>query len=354
MARRRVFASTALSALCLCMLTVLCGCASGPPKPRKLIYQAKKAHRSGDYGTTLRNFEKVLDTTPHVLNRSHYRDEIDLYRDAQIHYGLSEAKRAEAGGRLIDAWVYYAQVSVVDEARDECARAAEEASRLKRAVADDFLARAADAEARRDPHRALVAACQSLWYGGDERAAGIVAQVAHPLAGAGEPWRFSEVRDADVKDLVRTDSLERLRGEKEFAPYGIPIYFGEPPRYYVPMGEVKIEGRHYSQEIPPEYAVLDALAKLTRLARKKGADGIVNVRLLTRRKKAFTLGVLVKFAELPPEVSTGVPVVRTRIADGGEPVPSLVAAYSAREDLAELETPQPGAVATPVTEPGAV
>ena len=154
--------------ICACGLAIFAGCVSGPPKPKSLVRQSKKAYKNSDYSGTMRGFEKVLDTTPYVLNRSRYKDEIEMYHDAQIKYGLATAQKLETEGRLIDAWIYYVQLSVVDPDRRECQQAVNEAARLRLRIAEDFTRDAKTALANGRVHDAALAASQGLWYGGEE------------------------------------------------------------------------------------------------------------------------------------------------------------------------------------------
>ena len=326
----------------LVILGLLAGCASGPPSPRKLIYQAKKAYQAGDYRGTMVCMEKVLDTAPHVLQRSQFADEIQLYNDAQIKHGMAWAQTLEQSGQLIDAWIIYAQVAVVRPEREECRKAAIEALRLQKLIADRFLQEAQSALRAGDRHGALMAASQSFWYGGGDPAMEVFRSAAGSHDGVPAAPSTQVLRRAEVTDLLRTDSLDRFRGDPEFAPYGIPVFFGETPRYYETLGEITIEGRHFSQKIPAEYAVTDALSKLCFLARREGADALINVRLWTKRRKAFTVGEMVRFAALPPETPGASKTVVTRLGDGGPSIPALEEAWREEEApmlLAQAEPP---------------
>ncbi|MCL4217522.1 MAG: hypothetical protein KJ052_11035 [Candidatus Hydrogenedentes bacterium] len=285
----------------VCLLVgflLLAGCAGGPPKPAKSIRQAKKAHKASDHETVLKEFEYIIDTAPGVLSRKRYQDEIDLYRDSQITYGLAQAEAAEQEGRLIDAWIYYVQLSKVDENREECAQAAESAIKTFQAISSDFLEKARTAEATGNRQEALVFAAQALWYGGGDDARALFLE----LQGGGiadiDLAVTDPVRAEDITGLVRTDSLDRLKEDPLFAPHGMPVYFGDVRRYYVSLGEVKTKGTPFTAPVPDAYKRYDSLAKLTKKATKLGADALINVHIWTKSKKAYTQAEMVKFVDL--------------------------------------------------------
>lgn len=301
------------------VLTAASGCAT-----TRQISKAEKAYEAGNHQAVLENFEEVIDTKPEVLNRGHRQDEVAHYRDSQIAYGFDQAKQAEAQGELVHAWIWYIQTSAVDGEREECKQALDEAKRVKQAIADRYMEEASNALARGARVEAATAASQSVWYGNDAaRDLFREASQSQELP----PWFEGDITNADVQGVVRTDSIERFQIREVFAPYGIPVYFGEPPRYYVSMGEMKVEGTHYTREAPAEFAQYDALFKMSRKAKKKGADAIINVQFWTKRKKPFTRGEFVKFAVLPEDNGDTKEAI-TRIGDGGLPVESIVAAFA--------------------------
>ncbi len=283
----------------LLLITLLAGCATGPPKPASLIRQAKKASKMGDDATVLRRFETVIDTTPYVLNRKRYADEIELYRNSQIAYGFERARAAESAGQLIDAWVWYYQTSLVDDERAECQEAAGEAERLRLAIAADYSVQAERCLDRGDSWGAMLLSAQSIWYGGGEPAAQVFCSAAHPFGPGAHCSHMGCVRCSDIAGFVRTDSLQLLQDDPVFAPYGIPIYFGDVPRYYASLGSIKKQGVPITQKVPPAYAKLDVLFRLSRIAMKRGADALINVHIWTKSKKSYTEGEMVRFLNLP-------------------------------------------------------
>lgn len=133
----------------------------------------------------------------------------------------------------------------------------------------------------------------------------VLDQAALRLSPEIQPWEFDPVDESLVGGMVRTDSIERLTQESEFAPYGIPIYFGDVPRYYVSLGTVTVKGTPIPQSIPAEYAKLDSLSKLTIKAKKKfNPDALINVHFWTKSKKAFTVGEAVSFIQFPDNPSS--------------------------------------------------
>ena len=276
----------------------LVGCSS-IPSARKLVWQAKKAHKAEDHAAVLRNMEQVVDTQPQALDKTRFQDEVALYRDSQIIYGLEQARAAESAGRLPEAWVWYTQVSLVDEEREECATAKQESDRLLRAICEQSRADAEQALASGDSRSAAASAARGMWFG--DGGCGDILQKVCSQKGEAPAASTQVIRTADVAGIVRTDSIERLVKGPLFAPYGLPVYFGDVPRYYVSLGELRVEGMPMTQDMPPAYAKIDPLAKMTKKARKKGADALINVHYWTRRKKAITRGEMVQFLDLPTE-----------------------------------------------------
>ena len=305
-----------ISVACCVLVAVLMPACAGPGNPKRYMRKGKKAYKNEDYAGALINFQTVREVAPEMFNKWHRKDELASYLDTQIKFGIKEADSRAARGDLIGAWVYYVQVSGVDDSREECQQAWVCAQETRQAIAGDFLRQAREAAARGDRHGTVMAANQSLWYGGGEEAAAMLAEAngqGHILP---QPYQASKVNWYDVMspEGVRTDTIERLLDTREYAPYGMPIYFGEAPRYYIRMGELKVEGMPEYRDIPAQFREKDPLFKLTKKARKHGADALVNVRMWTRRQKVHTRAEMVKFADIR-EASTGPRSIDTSFHD---------------------------------------
>lgn len=282
------------------LATVSAGCASGPPKPGRVLRQAEKAYQTGDYQTTLTCFEKVIDTTPWILQRSRYEDSLVHYEDAQIQFGLAKAKQAELAGNLIEAWVWLVQISLVNETREECIAAEKDALRIKVAISDDFLKQAEEKSSSGKGCDAAILALQSLWYQQNDPAQSLLKKEIPSMESQAALWAIDAISASDITNFVRTDTITRLGEAPEFAPFGIPIYFGDVPRYYITLGTVEVEGIPISKNVPIEYRKKDVLAKLTAKARKRfDPDALIKVHYWTKSKKAFTNGEAVKFIDYP-------------------------------------------------------
>lgn len=301
--------ATTIAAVVLAL--VVSGCTSGPPKPRKFIGLAKKEARRGNDAEVLRNMEKVVDWQPRILNKSWYADELELYRDSQVRYGLTRAAEAEQKNSLEEAWVWYVQVSQVDPARPECQEAKKAADATKDKIARALADAANAAVARGDVTAALSFAARSKYFGGGDEATKILAAAGTGPEQAGQVSAIDEITEAHVAGLVRTNSLELLNDTPVFAPYGLPIYFGDVPRYYVVIDELMAVGVPAVQRVPSEYAMLDGLASLTTMAREKtpDADAIINVRLFTTANKRFVYGEAVKFANFSSATPEGISAI---------------------------------------------
>lgn len=308
------------------------GCAtSGSGKPASHIRNAKREYAKGNMHATLVSFERAVAISPAALEKKRFADELTMYQDAQIKYGTEMAAQAESEGRLLHAWVWNVQLSIVDPNRDECRNARDAAVRLKAAIGKDYLRQARQFLETQDTHAALLFASRSLWFG-EEQAEGVMDQIAARLNPSLDSWQFDPIREEDVRDLVRTDSIERLTPKQEFAPYGIPIYFGDIPRYYVSLGTITVKGYPIPQDVPPEFTKLDALSKLSEKAGAKfNPDALINVHFWTKSKKAFTVGEAVRFVQFPDSGDTGLALVSIAGSAPDLPLPRTATTIAAAE-----------------------
>lgn len=283
----------------LSILVLLSGCATGGPSPASCIRNAKAAYQKNEIKSALENFQKVVDFAPWALEKKRFADEVALYRDAQVKYGTEQSSQAEGAGNLLDAWIWNIQVANVDPGRAECQAANEATSRLKTAIAADYLAKAQASLQSNDRAAAMVGAVQAAWFGaGDEAVAAMEAAAGRPADGV-RPWVFDKIRSDELADLVRTDTIERVKDYASFSPYGVPIYFGDVPRYYTSLGTVQVKGMPIPRKVPSEYAKLDSLQKLTKKATAKYTpDAIINVHYWTKSKKAYTVGEAIRWVDL--------------------------------------------------------
>jgi hypothetical protein len=285
-----------LVVLTVALSLTLGACVTGPTHPTILISQARSAYDAEDYYTVLSRFETVLAVAPHILGNWKHVDDIVLYRDSQIRYAMANAAYAEEIGHLSHAWVWYVQASKVDPDREECRLAEVEATRLKQAISDSYAKQAASSLRRNDLHAAIVEASQSLAFGENPQALDVLSRASESGSNPGVDLLFEAISEDDVTDLVRTDSLARLRPRDSYSPYGIPVYFGDIRRYYTTLGTVEVLGLPYTSKPAPGWESGDAILGLTNRALASGADAIINVRYRTRNgRKFYTEGELVKF-----------------------------------------------------------
>jgi hypothetical protein len=284
--------------LTVALSLTLGACATGRTHPTVLISQAQRAYDAEDYYTVLSRLETVLAVAPHILGNWKHVDDIVLYRDSQIRYAMANAEYAEEIGDLSHAWVWYVQASKVDPDREECRLAEIEATRLKQAISDSYARQAASSLGRNDFHAAIVEASQSLAFGENPQALDVLSRASESGSNPGADLLFENISEDDVTDLVRTDSLARLRPRNSYSPYGIPVYFGDIRRYYTSFGTVEIitEAPPHTSKSPSGWELDDAILGLTNRALASGADAIINVRYRTRNgRKFYTEGELVKF-----------------------------------------------------------
>ncbi len=289
-----------------------CVSTSSGPNPRSLVKQADKAFTNGDLEAGLRNMQLILDTTPWVLDQSRYSDAIKQYRDAQIEYGFQQARNEEASGNYVKAWVWYVQTSMVDPDREECTKAIKEAQRLRQVISTDFANRAVAAASAGDSKLAASYALRSLWYADNEDAKNILSALEKQSGNVLDFSSIDRIKDTDVAGTVRTDSLQKLSPAPTtiFAPFGLPIYFGDIPKYYQVLGPVQVKGVLQTQELAPEYAQSSSLYALTNLAQKLyNPDALINVTYETTTRNAFTVGTAVRFIE-PADANGDEDVVR--------------------------------------------
>lgn len=292
----RTFSCTIVLALVLMTL----GCASGPPKPRRYVRDAIKADEVDNCELVLKNIETLSDIFPHELAKKRNRNLIPIYRENQIEYGFTQSNLAYERGNFVEAWVWAVQTSVVEPEKPECWTMAQRAQELRVEIATDFLAQARKALSANQREKAFSLAVRSAWYGSGEQGALLIKTITQDPVLAELIANNEIIQETDVRGILRTDSVSRFGLEKSLAPYGIPIYFGDVPRYYLSLGEIEVKGVPVPKELPAAYSIQDSLYFLTHKALRRDADAIINVRFLTKRKKPFTIGEAIKFADFPP------------------------------------------------------
>ncbi len=278
-------------------LLLLGGC--GPPKPGTFIDRGVAAYENQRYEEALRQFEKVLDTAPQTLNPVERPSEVAAYQECQIAYGSAQARQAEGAGRLINAWVWWVQVSMVSDDHPACEDAEKKAAEVRKRICARFLEEAEAALEDENFSMAMAHTAQSRWYGCEEGAERLLAEAAARSGMMVFLPPVDEIQAYDVADHVRTDSLCRLSERFPFNPYGIPIFFGDVPMYYVTIGHVRVEGPPLSHKLPPEYSEYDTMHKMTKIASENNADAIINVRLWTKTQKPYAKGEMIRFVHFP-------------------------------------------------------
>ncbi|MCP4639216.1 MAG: hypothetical protein GY851_02215 [bacterium] len=319
----------------------------------KQIKQGVKAHETGtEYRKAVQRFENVLDSQPQKLSVRKHAKQIDAYRDSQIRYGTAAAQKARDDNDLRGAWLLLMQTSLVDRERVECRLALDQAHQVREQIVQEALAEAQAALDRGDVAGAVSWAAQGLWYGGGEEAAALLQEAAIPTEDLGIISQSEVLRTLDVNGCLRTDSLEKIADGQPFAPYGkapkgavsyaygektravegssIPVYFGDVPRYYVVVQEARVKGGPVSQPVHPRFAKTskDSLRILSRRVstyrsteESRRPNAVVNARLWTKSKKAYTKADLVQIMEFA-DPDGEVPEAVTRIEDTVEPAPT--------------------------------
>lgn len=311
-------ARTGSAAVLLAFAVAMSAC--GPPSPRSLVGLAKRAERKGDRMEMLKNVELLQDLAPRELqSKSRGMKEFRAtYVDAQIAFGLEEARKAKEAKELIDAWIWLVQISLVDPERAECKAAQEEARKTRTEIAAMLAQEAQDALGKGDPVKAIQAAVRSLWFEENDQAKGLLEQAGTRADAYTASWRFDPMKDDDVAGHLRTDSLSLMREPPVFAPYGVPIFFGDVPYCHYSLGQVMVKGTPmpYGTGNPKALKYLpkgsDSLALLSRVAararrverKRVQADAIINVMYERTAFDVITSGELIKYVEAP-EASNG-------------------------------------------------
>jgi hypothetical protein len=289
----------------------LAGCVTTPASQLALmnapagdvLRAADKDYKAMNYDSAMLGFENVQMREPKRLTNTGGAKYLDDYFDCQIQWGLRQARAAEAQGDLHKAYIFFTLVSRVYPETDLCRKTAEDAVRVKKTMAKGYLVKAQNALAGGLTIEAANCACQSLWLGGGDEAQKVFDDATRGQGGGAPlPWQTSLVREVDLDATVRTDTMARLEKQPVFAPYGVPIYNGQPPRYYISMGKVTVNGFPRSMfGLPNVQNQPDGINLLSTTAKQNGADAVINVQLWTKRKRYKTSGELVRFADLPAE-----------------------------------------------------
>lgn len=298
--------NTRVALLMAVFLGAFWGCSS-VPSARRYIREAEKADEVGNMELVLKNMEIMTDIFPQELAKERRAEVLAMYRRNQIAYGVQQSDRAETRGDLIEAWVWAVQTASVEPENPECKRMADRAETLYDAIGASFMEQAQDSLAANRPEKAFSYAIKASWYGAGDAAAPLLTAIAGNNAGSFHPGEV--IHGQGVKGILRTDSLEQFGAQKAFAPYGLPIYFGDIPQYYQFIQQVKVKGTPVPRELPQEYTKVDALFQLTSKARRVGADALVNVHMWTTRKKVYTIGDAIRLAHLPYDGTEESPVV---------------------------------------------
>lgn len=294
----------------------VCGIGCATMERDKNLRTATNNASQGNYQRAIPYFEKAFDSNPSLHNKSKYMTEIRIYRDTQVRFALEQSRAAEMDGRLVEAWIWLAQASFVDKDHEEMPKVLGELQRIRKRIQSRGVQDALLLHEAGENVRAVDSLAQSLWFGSQTEAWDTLHGIAQPLQGSAASATVDGVREVDVAGMVRSDSLERIAGTNRFAPYGIPIYFGDVRKYYRPLKKIKAKGSPYMHAQPIGAVPKDSLKKLTEKARKANGNAIVNVHIITKRKKTITRGEVVRTldfdekAEAPP-----VRYVRTRLRE---------------------------------------
>lgn len=274
------------------------GCSS-IPSAKKLEREARRAHKTGDYTLALEKMQTLEDVYPGHLADEREEKARALYQELQSLYGTQQAELASSEGRLLDAWVWYTQLALLATDSESSNAAAEKATKLYSQIGEKYCGEARRALSNGDRSSAIEWATRALWFGGGRTAENIFAEATGVPNANGVTGDIRPVQPNDVAARIRTDNHYIVAPDDLFAPYGLPIFFGEPRRYYLPVKEIMVKGYPVYSGVPESFKKADPLLRLTKAAKKKApmADGLINVRLWTKSKKQYVRADAVKFIE---------------------------------------------------------
>lgn len=266
-------------------LVFIVGCTTVPGVQD--MKRGRKAYKKGDTVTALTHFGQAEDVNGPLFQRKKFAEHLQMYQDSQMTYGMGQGQQAENEGRLFDAWVWYAQVAGVDKQSDRCRGAAQEATRVRANIGPTYLERAQDAQSSGDLFESYLLALRSCWYGAGEENQQYLEGISEASDAAMDARTLYQITEKQFEGPVRVQTLARIAPKTDFTGgWGIPIYYGEPQRYYVLVAHVSG---------PAMYTIVQkALRK-----KKKGADALINVGYRhTGRDQVLWEGDAVKFLNL--------------------------------------------------------
>ena len=161
-------------------------------------------------------------------------------------------------------------------------------------LAEKYSKKAKDAALSGEKEKALAFAGSGYLYGNKEIFNDLNAMMAQGVTFSAFLDMDHDITPLSFSGPVTTTSIKKLTSEV-YAPYGVPVYFGDIPRYYISLGEVEVDGMPMYFPIPVDYKEQDAIYELSEEARELGADAIIKVRLWTKRKEYYTTGEMVRF-----------------------------------------------------------